>query len=126
MMTCPDCWRRMVVNTAGAQLDLATSAQCYTGGLFGTLFLPSIIGGDVVRLVVGQGMRLALAGAAVGLVGALALGRVLRSLLYEVGPADPFTYSAVLVVAMAVAAVACYLPAYRATTVDPISALRSE
>jgi ABC-type antimicrobial peptide transport system permease subunit len=80
----------------------------------------------VVRLVVGQGMRLALAGAAVGLAGALALGRVLRSLLYEVGPADPFTYSAVLVVAMAVAAVACYLPAYRATTVDPISALRSE
>src|ERR1700674_1668647 len=44
---------RMVVNTAGAQLDLATSAQCYTGGLFGTLFLPSIIGGDVVRLAVG-------------------------------------------------------------------------
>ena len=44
---------RMVVNSAGARLDLATSAQCYTGGLFGTLFLPSIIGGDVVRLAVG-------------------------------------------------------------------------
>jgi uncharacterized protein (TIRG00374 family) len=44
---------RMVVNTAGAELDWATSAQCYTGGLFGTLFLPSIIGGDVVRLAVG-------------------------------------------------------------------------
>lgn len=44
---------RMVVNAAGAELDLATSAQCYTGGLFGTLFLPSIIGGDVVRLAVG-------------------------------------------------------------------------
>ncbi len=44
---------RMVVNTAGAQLDFRTSAQCYTGGLFGTLFLPSIIGGDVVRLAVG-------------------------------------------------------------------------
>jgi glycosyltransferase 2 family protein len=44
---------RMVVNAAGAQLDLATSAQCYTGGLFGALFLPSIIGGDVVRLAVG-------------------------------------------------------------------------
>jgi glycosyltransferase 2 family protein len=42
-----------VVNAAGAELDLATSAQCYTGGLFGTLFLPSIIGGDVVRLAVG-------------------------------------------------------------------------
>jgi glycosyltransferase 2 family protein len=44
---------RMVVNTAGSQLDLSTSAQCYLGGLFGTLFLPSIIGGDVVRLAVG-------------------------------------------------------------------------
>ncbi len=44
---------RMVVNAAGAELDLATSVQCYTGGLFGTLFLPSIIGGDVIRLAVG-------------------------------------------------------------------------
>jgi uncharacterized protein (TIRG00374 family) len=43
---------RMVVNAAGAELDLDTSAQCYTGGLFGTLFLPSIVGGDVVRLAV--------------------------------------------------------------------------
>ena len=44
---------RLVVNAAGAQLDLSTSAQCYLGGLFGTLFLPSIIGGDVVRMAVG-------------------------------------------------------------------------
>ncbi len=44
---------RMVVNAAGAQLDFSTSAQCYLGGLFGTLFLPSIIGGDVVRMAVG-------------------------------------------------------------------------
>jgi len=44
---------RMVVNTAGSQLDVSTSAQCYLGGLFGTLFLPSIIGGDMVRLAVG-------------------------------------------------------------------------
>src|SRR6516164_452407 len=44
---------RMVVNTAGGKLDFRTSAQCYTGGLFGTLFLPSIIGGDLVRLAVG-------------------------------------------------------------------------
>jgi uncharacterized protein (TIRG00374 family) len=46
---------RMVVNSAGSELDLPTSAQCYLGGLFGTLFLPSIIGGDVVRLAVGLG-----------------------------------------------------------------------
>ncbi len=44
---------RMVVNAAGAELDFASCAQCYTGGLFGTLFLPSIIGGDVIRLAVG-------------------------------------------------------------------------
>src|SRR5216684_8362665 len=44
---------QMVVNAAGAELDFATSAQCYAGGLFGTLFLPSIVGGDVVRLAVG-------------------------------------------------------------------------
>jgi uncharacterized protein (TIRG00374 family) len=44
---------RMVVNAAGAELDFLTSAQCYAGGLFGTLFLPSIVGGDVVRLAVG-------------------------------------------------------------------------
>src|SRR6266849_9240017 len=44
---------RMVVNAAGAKLDYSTSAQCYAGGLFATLFLPSIIGGDVVRLAVG-------------------------------------------------------------------------
>src|ERR1700747_2006457 len=44
---------RMVVNAAGSQLNFSTSAQCYLGGLFGTLFLPSIIGGDVVRIAVG-------------------------------------------------------------------------
>src|SRR5258706_8025090 len=44
---------RMVVNAAGSQLDFTTSAQCYLGGLFGTLFLPSIIGGDVIRMAVG-------------------------------------------------------------------------
>jgi uncharacterized protein (TIRG00374 family) len=44
---------RMVVNSAGAQLDFATAAQCYAGGLFGTLFLPSIVGGDFIRLAVG-------------------------------------------------------------------------
>jgi uncharacterized protein (TIRG00374 family) len=44
---------RMVVNAAGSQLDFSTSAQCYLGGLFGTLFLPSIIGGDVIRMAVG-------------------------------------------------------------------------
>jgi hypothetical protein len=65
----------------------------------------------VLRLVVVQGMKLALAGVAVGAVGALALVRVLRSLLYEVSFEDPVTFVAVSLVALLVAVVACYLPA---------------
>jgi predicted permease len=82
--------------------------------------------GDVRRLVLRQGVMLALGGVALGLVGALALGRVLWSLLYEVSAADPVTFALVPAVAIAVAAVACYLPARRATAVDPANALRSE
>jgi predicted permease len=82
--------------------------------------------GDVRRLVLRQGVKLALAGVALGLVGALALGRVMWSLLYEVRAADPATFAAVSVVAISVAALACYLPARRATAVDPANALRSE
>jgi len=82
--------------------------------------------GDVRRLVLRQGVKLALAGVALGLAGALALGRVLWSLLYEVSAADPVTFTSVSVLAIAVAALACYLPARRATAVDPANALRSE
>jgi len=81
---------------------------------------------DVRRLVLGQGVKLALAGVALGLASALVLGRVLRSLLYEVSGADPATFASVAAVAIAVAALACYLPARRATIVDPVNALRSE
>jgi predicted permease len=82
--------------------------------------------GDVQRLVLRQGVKLALAGVGLGLVGALALGRVLWSLLYQVSAADPATFAAVAAVAIAVAALACYIPARRATAVDPAHALRSE
>ncbi|MGA2738766.1 MAG: ABC transporter permease [Bryobacteraceae bacterium] len=82
--------------------------------------------GDVRRLVLRQGVNLALLGVALGLVGALALGRVLWSLLYQVRPADPATFVSVAALAIAVAALACYLPARRATAVDPANALRSE
>jgi predicted permease len=82
--------------------------------------------GDVRRLVLRQGVKLALVGVALGLVGALALGRVLWSLLYQVRAADPLTFIAVSAIALAVAALACYLPARRATAVDPANALRSE
>src|ERR1022692_4473496 len=82
--------------------------------------------GDVRRLVLRQGVKLALLGVALGLVGALALGRVLWSLLYQVSAADPVTFTSVPALAIAVAALACYLPARRATAVDPANALRSE
>jgi len=81
---------------------------------------------DVLRQVLAQGIRLALAGVLLGLLGALALGRVLWSLLYQVSASDPGTYVAVAAAALAVAAVACYVPAYRATAADPMAALRSE
>ncbi len=81
---------------------------------------------DVMRLVLAQGVKLALAGVAVGIVGALGLARALRHLLYGVSATDPATFAAVALAALATAALACYLPARRATQADPAVALRSE
>ncbi|HXJ58402.1 MAG TPA: ABC transporter permease [Verrucomicrobiae bacterium] len=81
---------------------------------------------DVLKLVVGEGMRLVLLGTALGLIGAFALSRVLQRLLYEIKPTDPFTYLAVTIVLASVAFLACWLPARRAARVDPIEALRHE
>ncbi len=83
-------------------------------------------GSDVVRLVVGQGMMLALAGVAVGATGALVLTSVVSSLLYGVSASDPLTFVAVGLLLMSVALLACYIPARRATKVDPMVALRYE
>jgi ABC-type antimicrobial peptide transport system permease subunit len=80
----------------------------------------------VLQLVVGRALRLALLGVAVGLLGALALTRLLESLLFGVSTTDPLTFVAVAVLLAAVALLASYLPARRASGVDPIVALRAE
>ena len=81
---------------------------------------------DVRRLVIGEGMRPVIAGVALGVVGALALTRLMRTLLYGVSPSDPLTLGAVALLLTGVAFVAAWLPARRATRVDALDALRSE
>src|SRR5439155_16952689 len=80
----------------------------------------------VLRLVVAQGARLAALGVAIGIAGAVALSRVLRSLLFGVSATDPLTYGAIASALILVALGACWLPARRAAGVDPVIALRAE
>src|SRR5258705_10653553 len=81
---------------------------------------------DVVRLVVAQGLRLTLMGVAFGLVASFAVTRLIVSLLYSVSPTDIVTFTVVPVVLAAAAMIASYLPALRATRIDPMVALRYE
>ena len=81
---------------------------------------------EILRMILGQGMALALVGVALGLFGALWLTRLLQQLLFEVAPSDPLTYVGVAAVLGLAALVACYIPARRAARVDPIIALRAE
>ncbi len=81
---------------------------------------------DILKLIVGQGMVLVAIGAGIGLALALAATRVLKSLLFGISATDPLTFTVVLLVLVGVALLACYLPARRATKVDPLEALRYE
>ncbi|MGH9710627.1 MAG: FtsX-like permease family protein, partial [Candidatus Acidiferrales bacterium] len=81
---------------------------------------------DVMRLIMGQGARLALIGVAVGIVAGLALTQLMRSLLFGVSAADPVTFGGVAVLLTLVAVAACYVPARRAMRTDPIVSLRYE
>jgi putative ABC transport system permease protein len=80
--------------------------------------------GDVMRLILGQGLRLTVLGLGLGVLVALGLMRVLVSLLFDVRAYDPTTYAAVTLLLTAVALLACYIPARRAMRVDPMVALR--
>jgi putative ABC transport system permease protein len=83
-------------------------------------------GGEVLRLIVGQGLRLTAIALVIGLIAASGAMRLLANQLFGVTPSDPLTFAAVPVVLGAVAIVACYLPARRASRLDPLVALRRE
>ena len=82
--------------------------------------------GNVLRMILAQGLRLAVAGVALGLLAAIGFTRLLKGLLFGVSASDPLTFAVIALLLVAVALLACYLPARRATKVDPLTALRYE
>ena len=79
---------------------------------------------SILRLVISQGVRLALVGVVLGVAGALVLTRIIGSLLFQISATDPFTFAGIGVMVILVTVIASYLPAHRATKVNPMTALR--
>jgi putative ABC transport system permease protein len=115
----------LLLAVAGLYGVMVYSVARRTGEL-GTRIALGATPGNVLRLVLRQGLLTALIGVAIGIGGALVLTRTLRSFLFGLSPTDPLTFAAVVLLLMLVALLACYIPARRAAQVDPMEALRYE
>ena len=113
----------LVITAAGIAGVIAFSVSQRTQE-FGVRVALGASRSNVVSMVVGEGLRLTLGGLAIGLAGAILLGALLSTVLFGVGPLDAPTYIAVSSVLLGVAALACLVPALRAASIDPMTALR--
>jgi putative ABC transport system permease protein len=115
----------MLISASGIAAVMALSVTQRTGEL-GIRMALGASRESILYMVVRQGLTMALGGVVVGIAGAVALTRLLASLLYDTSPTDAFTFAAVSVVFLSVATVACLIPARQVTSIDPLTALRQE